>query len=158
MPAEPTSASLARLLRKPPKVERKELPTKGIDPTWLSQGFEGIMDIIRGSLGGGTGNKMNLVGEMLGMAVPVSKTLKGGISRMKGLPAQFTPSPGEYDEAGRLLSLGPSAPSEYLSGVKRIEGPQIDWAEEQFRKATRRNPISAPEGYQQEQFRKAVKR
>jgi len=90
MPAEPSSQLLSKLIRKPPTVSGPKREAVSLPSNWARTGFEGLVDLITGSLGLESDSKMNQVGQLVGMGMtPFIKKM--------GKPI--------YDEAGRLLAF-----------------------------------------------------
>ena len=114
-----------QFLKAPPRIDKSksQAKSKPLDPSFLRDLFEGIVDIPMGALGVGPDSKANRVGAMLGMALPTASKL-GGLNKTKlgrypevdissQIPTQnklamgVSPSSGIYDDVGRYL--GPSA-------------------------------------------------
>lgn len=114
MPAEPSPQLLNKMFRRP-----EGSPYTGgmesLPPSILRTGFEGIMDMVRGAMGGGTDNTMNRVGELAMAGLPffsrasrmaqLANAGLGGENRALQLQqAGLMPRKPVYDEAGRFLA------------------------------------------------------
>jgi hypothetical protein len=134
MPAEPSSALLSKMLKRPIKSNGPTQKPRPLDPSWLRSGFEGAVDTLLGALGIGPDTTMNRAGALISAAIPMM-----GAKRLKGLgrypefdlanspsevfPVQnrlamgMNPSEGIYDEAGRYLAPKPKIDPAYEAHV-----------------------------------------
>lgn len=99
-------------------------------PSLLRDIFEGLVDTGLGAVGIGPDSKMNRVGAMLGMALPMSKKLgrypeidvTSQIPTQNRLAMGVSPSNGVYDEAGRYLGAAPKVDEAYKAHVASSRG------------------------------------
>lgn len=133
MPAEPSSASLNKFLKRPISTKGgKKITPRPLDPSWLRSGFEGAVDTVLGALGVGPDTTMNRAGGLMGAAVPFANVGKINmgikpsmqevdelIGTMRGNLSKIPQSKklGVLDESGRYLA--PALP-------KRGIGPSED--------------------------------
>ena len=137
-----------QFLKAPPKVDKTKSQRKSnpLDPSFLRDILEGIVDIPMGALGVGPDSKANRVGAMLGMALPLGKKLGRypEVDISSRIPTQNKLAMGVslfnnsiYDDAGRYLGPSPKVDEAYQAHVassrnKHKLGMKIQSTEDSF--------------------------
>ena len=118
----------SQFLKAPPKVDRTkpQRKSKPLDPSFLRDILEGIVDIPMGALGVGPDSKANRVGAMLGMALPLSKTDQLRRSILKSKSGKMSLNPTEAMDFKRLESGLPFDRSLSVPTDKLGRYPEVD--------------------------------